>query len=100
MFQLLEQGFAGIVNGVTMLEAKDAKTGERCVVLAVYRPGIEQGTFNVEPIARLLTDPSEVTEPTFEHTDGAGNEKEEAEAAGSDDNSGKPNRNRGNGKDH
>ena len=94
MFQLLEQGFAGVTCGVSVVRAKDAVTKEPVAVLVVFRPGIEAGTFNVEPIARLLTDPSEVIEPEFEHTDGEGNVKGDT---GADDNTGNTNRSGGNG---
>lgn len=80
MFQLIEQGFMGITNGVTLVRATDAKTGEPVAVLVVYKPGIEEGTFNVEPVARLLFDPSEVIEPQFEHSDGEGNDKRDSGA--------------------
>lgn len=102
-FQLIEQGFVGITedlklcnnciahllgihrqNGVTLIRAEDAKTGKPVAVLTVFKPGIEAGTFHVEPIARLLEDPSEVINPQFEHTDGAGNVIEDS---GADDNS-------------
>lgn len=66
-FQLVEQGFTGIGCGVTLLRCKDAKTGEPCAVIAVFKPGIEVGSTHVEPIARLI-EPEEVTEPVFEHT--------------------------------
>jgi len=128
-FQLLEQGFAGVTNGVTLVPAKDAKVEEaqrlydwichtedgctdpelyalcktyfaeqiakaEVAVLVVYRPGIEEGTANVQPIARMI-DPWEVIEPEFAHTDGAGNVK--GEDGGDDNNSIDPSRNRGNG---
>lgn len=96
-FQLLEQGFAGIVNGVTMVPAKDAKTGEPVAVLVVYKPSVEEGQFNVQPIARIIN-PWEVIEPEFEHTDGEGNVK--GEAAGTDDNTTNPRRGNGDGTDH
>jgi len=98
MFQLIEQGFVGVANGVTLVRAEDAKTGEPVAVLVVFKPGIEAGSYNVEPVARLLTDPSEVINPQFEHTDGAGNVKE-AENARHDDNSPDTSRNKGNGAD-
>ena len=77
LYQLIEQGFIGINNGVTIIRAEDAKTGEPVAVLTVFKPGIEEGTFQVEPVARLLTSPDEVINPQFEHTDGAGHAKED-----------------------
>jgi len=77
MFQLLEKGFAGVTCGVTLVKCKDKVTDEDCTVLVVYRPGIETGTFNVEPIAMLINDPSRFSEPDFYHTDGEGNIKED-----------------------
>lgn len=77
MFQLIEQGYVGINNGVTLVRAEDAKTGEPVAVLVVFKPGIEEGSFSCEPVARLLTDPSEVINPQFENTDGAGNVRED-----------------------
>lgn len=67
-YQLIEQGFTGVGCGVTLLRCKDTSTGEPCAVIAVFKPGIELGTTYVEPIARLLKDPNEVTEPVFEET--------------------------------
>jgi len=75
LFQLIEQGFVGINNGVTIIRAEDAKTGEPVAVLTVFKPGIEEGSFHVEPVARLLVDPSEVINPQFENTDGAGHDR-------------------------
>jgi hypothetical protein len=98
LFQLIEQGFVGISNGITIVRAEDAKTGEPVAVLVAFKPGIEAGSFQVEPVARLLTDPSEVINPQFEHTDGAGNVKEQA--GGDNDNPTKPSRNKGNGSAH
>jgi hypothetical protein len=130
-FQLIEQGFMGITNGVTLIRAKDAKTEKAqrlydwiCLaqnsctdpelyelmkeyleeqlsqplvaVLAVFKPGIEAGSYHVEPVARLLADPSEVIEPVFEHTDGAGNVIEDS---GTDDNSATHSGSKGNGAD-
>lgn len=122
IFQLIEQGFVGISNGVTIVRAEDARCVEtnilisridevleevgenikdinngealnliltckeflekhasdpKVAVLVVFKPGIEEGTFAVEPVARLLVDPSEVINPQFEHTDGAGHAKED-----------------------
>lgn len=131
MFQLLEQGYSGITNGVSLIRAEDANYEEasrlieiikaeqekgifpgfyddlitllnriqqRTAVLVVYKPAIEVGQFNVEPIARLLFDPSEVVNPQFEHTDGEGNERE-GEARG-DDHSGGNNGNSSNSPNH
>ena len=69
LFQLIEQGFVGVECHVTVLRAKDSKTGEPCAVLAVYKRSIKEGEFIIEPVARLLTDPSEVCEPVLESTE-------------------------------
>ena len=134
-FQLMENGFAGVVNGVTLIPAKDARAIEanhlsrritelldeggtiddgvgllatckafldqypedpQVAVLVVYRPAIKDGEANVQPIARMI-DPWEVIEPEFAHTDGAGNVKNET--GGSDDNTAKPRRSNGDGRD-
>lgn len=76
--QLIVEGVVGISHKITLVPCKDAKTGERVMVLTVFQPGIEIGTVKMEPVARLLLDPSEVTEPFFEHTDGAGNDNNDA----------------------
>lgn len=95
-FQLLELGFAGVTNGVTMVPAKDAETGEPVAVLVVFRPSVREGEANVQPIARII-DPWEVIEPEFAHTDGAGNVKEQV--GGGNDNPGEAGGNKGNGAD-
>lgn len=77
--QLIVEGVVGVTHKLTLLPAKDAKTGERVMVLCVFQPSIEAGTVKIEPVARLLTDPNEVTEPELEHTDGDGNIKDDDE---------------------
>lgn len=77
--QLIVEGVVGITHKLTLLPAKDAKTGERVMVLCVFQPSIEAGTVKIEPIARLLNSPDEVTEPDLEHTDGDGNIKDDDE---------------------
>jgi hypothetical protein len=98
MFQLIEQGFIGISNGITLIRAEDAVTGKPVAVLTVFKPGVEEGTFITEPVARLLTDPSEVINPQFEHTDGAGHAKED-KGNGTDNHTGDAPGSGGNGLD-
>lgn len=84
--QLIVEGVVGISHKLTLIPATEVATGDRVMTLAVFQPGIELGTVKIEPVAILLTDPSKVTEPELEHTDGAGNVKGEGgEAGGSDD---------------
>ena len=97
LFQLIEQGFVGISNGVTLIRAESAKTGEPVAVLVAFKPSVEIGSFNVEPVALLLTDPSDIINPQFEHTDGAGNVKEDERVG---NNSAEPRGSKGNGIDH
>lgn len=75
--QLIVEGVVGISHKLTLIPAKHAKTGERVMTLCVYQPGIELGTVKIEPVAILLADPSIVTEPDLEHTDGAGNDNDD-----------------------
>ncbi len=69
MFQMIEAGFVGVEHHITLLRAKDAKTGEPCAVLTLYKHSILEEEFAVQPVARLLTDPSEVCEPVMEFTE-------------------------------
>lgn len=77
MFQLLEKGFAGVTCGVTLVKCWNKQTETTCTVLAVYKPGIEAGKFNVEPIAELIVDPDNYIQPDFYNTDGEGQPKED-----------------------
>ncbi len=83
--QLIVEGVVGITHKLTLIPAIEVATGDRVMTLAVFQPDIELGTVKIEPVAILLTDPSKVTEPELEHTDGAGNIKEEERTGNSDD---------------
>lgn len=74
--QLIVEGVVGITHKLTLIPAKETATGESVMTLCVFQPGIEIGSVVIEPVAILLTDPSKVTEPELEHTDGAGNVKD------------------------
>lgn len=55
-----------------------AKRSETSVaVLTLFKPSIRPGEDAVQPVAILLLDPSDVINPVMEHTDGAGNVKNE-----------------------
>jgi len=84
LFQMIEAGFIGVEHHVTCLRAEDTKTGEPCAVLAVYKRSIREGEFVIEPVARLLNDPSEVCNPVMDSTDGAGHERKEGANGGTD----------------
>lgn len=75
--QLIVEGVVGISHKITLIPAIYVPTGKRVMTIAIFQPGIEIGTVKIEPVAILLTDPSEVTEPQLEHTDGAGNANDE-----------------------
>jgi hypothetical protein len=83
--QLIVEGVVGISHKITLIPAIYVPTGKRVMTIAIFQPGIEMGTVKIEPVAILLTDPSEVTEPQLEHTDGDGNVNDEAQDSAESD---------------